>query len=137
MKVGVNQVTLLGNLGADPEAGQTEGGASWCKLRVATTERWKGKDGQQQEKTEWHTVTCWNQLAAICAKNLAKGRNVYIEGSIQYRSWVGKDGDKRYSTEIAARKVIFLDSRGAASGEPPRAQPLVAAPEPEPANPWD
>ncbi len=105
----VNRVILIGNLGADPELKYTPGGnKAVCNLRVATTESYKDKSGQKQEKTEWHRVNVWGPQAEACQKYLAKGRSVYVEGRIETRSWDDKDGQKKYSTEIVAERVQFL-----------------------------
>lgn len=104
----LNKVTLIGRLGKDPEIKDLQNG-SVANLSIATTERWKDKDGKNQERTEWHRVNVWGKLAEICAQNLSKGRMVYVEGRLQTRSWDDK-GVKKYATEIVADKVIFLDS---------------------------
>ena len=113
----VNKVILIGNLGADPELKYTPTSRALCNLRIATTEVYKDKGGQRQEKTEWHRVTVWGEQAESCSKYLAKGRSVYIEGRLQTRSWDDKtDGKKRYSTEIVAERVVFLGGGGAEGG---------------------
>jgi len=105
----VNRVILIGNLGADPELKYTPNGARpVCSLRIATSEVWKDKSGQKQEKVEWHRVTVWGDQAEHCSKYLAKGRSVYVEGRLETRSWDDKDGSKRYSTEVVAERVKFL-----------------------------
>lgn len=105
---GVNKVIILGRLGSDPEV-QVVGGkaTSVAKFNVATSESWT-KDGQKQERTEWHRVTVWGKLAEICGKHLAKGRQVYIEGKLQTQQWEDQQGQKRYSTDIVAETVQFL-----------------------------
>ena len=105
----VNKVVLVGHLGADPELKYTGTGKAVCNLRLATTETWKDKGGQRQEKTEWHRVTVWGDTADNCAKYLAKGRLVYVEGKLQTRSYE-KDGQKHYATDIVAERVVFLSS---------------------------
>jgi single-strand DNA-binding protein len=122
----VNKVILIGNLGADPELKYTPSNRPLCNLRIATTEVFKDKSGQRQEKTEWHRVTVWGDQAESCAKYLAKGRSVYLEGKLQTRSY-DKDGHKHYTTDVVADRVVFLggesggdwQSRGARSGEEP------------------
>lgn len=109
----VNKVILVGRLGADPEVKAINSGNTVARLNVATSESWV-KDGQKQERTEWHRVTVWGKLAEICGKHLAKGRQVYIEGKIQTRPWEDQTGAKRYTTEIVASTVQFL---GSANGE--------------------
>ncbi len=114
---GVNKVILVGNLGKDPELRNTTSGTSVCEFSIATGEKWKGKDGQMQERTEWHRIIVWGPLGETCAKFLSKGRQVYLEGRIQTRSWEDKDGNKRYTTEIVAREVQFLGTGGGRSGD--------------------
>src|SRR5437762_3177861 len=103
----VNKVIIIGNLGADPELKATPSGTSVCNMRIATTETWKDKGGQKQEKTEWHRVTVWGVMGENCAKYLAKGRSVYVEGRLETRSYE-KDGQKHYATDIVATNVVFL-----------------------------
>ena len=126
MARGVNKVTLIGNLGQDPELRYTGSGTAVCNMRVATSETYKDKDGNQVENTEWHTVVAWARLAEICGEYLKKGRQVYIEGQLQTRQWEDKDGNTRYSTEIKAREMQMLGGRddGAA---PARPTPQAAA----------
>lgn len=108
-----NLVILIGNLGDDPTVRYTQSGAPVAaSFRVATTERWKGQDGQVQEQTEWHSCNAWGKLAEICGKYLQKGSKVYVEGSINTRKWQDKSGNDRYSTEIKVREMKMLDSRG-------------------------
>jgi single-strand DNA-binding protein len=108
MARGVNKVTLIGNLGADPEMKYTAGGTAICKFRIATTEKFKDREGNQQERTEWHRIVAWAKLAEICGQYLSKGKQVYIEGSLRTSSWDDNDGNKRYMTEVNARDVQFL-----------------------------
>lgn len=110
MAGGVNKVILIGHLGADPDMRYTPSGAGVCELRLATSESWKDKNGQRQERTEWHRVVVWGKTAEICAKYLAKGRQVFIEGRIQTRSYDDKEGQKKYITEVIANDVQFLSS---------------------------
>ncbi len=112
-----NLVILIGNLGADPEQKTTTSGVSVTNFRVATTERWKGQDGQMQEQTEWHTIVTWKRLAEICGEYLSKGSKVYIEGKLQTRKWQDKDGNDRYTTEIVAREMKMLTPRGEGGGQ--------------------
>ena len=115
----INKVILIGNLGADVEIRYTQDGTPAASFTVATTERWKGKDGQMQEQTEWHRVTAWRRLAEICGEYLAKGSRVYIEGKLQTRKWKDKDGNDRYTTEIVAREMKMLSPQqqgGSGSG---------------------
>ena len=106
---GVNKVIIIGRLGQDPEVKAVGQGNTVTRLNVATSENWNSKDGQKQERTEWHRVTVWGKLAEICGKYLAKGRQVYVEGRLQTNSYE-KNGVKMYSTEIVATDVRFLDS---------------------------
>jgi len=112
MAGGVNKVILVGNLGADPDMRYTPSGQGVCELRVATSESWNDKNGQRQERTEWHRVVVWGKRAEVCSKYLSKGRQVYVEGRIQTRTYDDKDGNKRYITEIIAADVQFLSGGG-------------------------
>jgi single-strand DNA-binding protein len=107
MAGGVNKAILVGNLGNDPELKYTASGAAVCEFSLATSESWL-KDGAKQEKTTWHRVKVWGKRAEVVAKYLAKGRQVYIDGRIENRSYDDKDGNKRYITEIVANDVQFL-----------------------------
>jgi single-strand DNA-binding protein len=113
---GINKVILVGNLGADPETRYTQSGSPVTNLRIATSERWTSRDGQPQERTEWHRVVTFGRLAEHCRDYLSKGRQVYVEGRIQTRSWDDRDGNKRYTTEVVAQTVQFL-GRGGRDGE--------------------
>jgi single-strand DNA-binding protein len=112
MAGGVNKVILVGNLGADPDMRYTPSGQGVCEMRLATSESWNDKSGQRQERTEWHRIVVWGKRAEICSKYLSKGRQIYVEGRIQTRSWDDKDGNKRYMTEIIASDVQFLSGGG-------------------------
>lgn len=120
MAGGVNKVILVGNLGADPDMRFTPSGQGVCELRVATSESWNDKNGQRQERVEWHRIVVWGKRAEVCSKYLSKGRQVYVEGRIQTRTYDDKDGNKRYITEVIANDVQFLGGGkgegGAASG---------------------
>jgi single-strand DNA-binding protein len=109
---GVNKVILIGNLGRDPELRRTPSGAQVVSFTVATTERRTDKNGQRQDRTEWHNIVAWNRLAELANQYLKKGRTVYIEGKITNRSWNDKDGNKRYRTEILASQIQFLGGPG-------------------------
>jgi single-strand DNA-binding protein len=111
----VNKVLLIGNLGADPELKYTQNSKALCNLRVATTDVFKDKSGQRQERTEWHRVTVWGDQAENCSKYLAKGRSVYVEGRLQTRSY-DKDGQKHYATDIVADRVVFLGGKDGGGG---------------------
>ena len=108
----INKAILIGNLGADPEVRYTQSGTAVATFNIATTERWKGQDGQMQEQTEWHRIVAWAKLAEICGEYLHKGSKVYIEGKIQTRKWQDKDGVDRYTTEIVARDMKMLSPKG-------------------------
>lgn len=108
----VNKVILVGNLGKDPELRYTASGTAVANFSLATTERYKDRDGNSQEKTEWHNIVAWRQLAEICGKYLGKGRQVYIEGKIQTRSYEDRDGNRRYITEIVADQMQMLGRPG-------------------------
>lgn len=118
---GINKAILVGNLGKDPETRYTGDGKAVTSFSVATSESWKGRDGSQQEKTEWHNCVTFGRLAEIAGEYLRKGSKVYIEGKIQTDSYE-KDGQKRYSTKINVRELQMLDSRGtnqpAGQGQP-------------------
>jgi len=112
----INKVILVGNLGKDPELRYTPSGVAVATFSLATSERFKGRDGQQQERTEWHNIVVWRGLAEICGKYLHKGRQVYIEGKIQTRSYDDRDGNKRYITEIVADNMQMLGRGGDEGG---------------------
>lgn len=113
MARGVNKVTLIGNLGADPEVRYTAGGSAVANVRLATAESWRDKEtGDQQERTEWHRVVFFSRLAEIVGEYLKKGSQVYIEGRLQTRKWQDRDGNDRYTTEIVANEMQMLGSRG-------------------------
>ena len=122
---GVNKVILIGNLGKDPEVRYTPGGQAVANFTIATNENWTDKQGQKQERTEWHRIVVWGKTAELCGEYLSKGRQVYIEGRLQTREWQNKEGQKQYTTEVVANPVggvVFLSggdrggSRGAGKG---------------------
>ncbi len=113
---GVNKVILIGRLGADPEVKTVSNGNTVARLSLATSESWTDKEGQKQEKTEWHRVVVWGRLAEICGRYLAKGRQVYIEGRLQTRSWEDQQGQKKYTTEIVGSTVQFIGGNQAQDG---------------------
>jgi len=134
----VNKVILLGNLGSDPEHKFLASGQAVCNFRIATTEKWRDKNEQMQERTEWHRIVVYGKQAENATKYLGKGKQVYIEGKIQTRSWE-KDGETHYMTEIVATSMVFVGSAGsggqgkpapASSAKPTASKP---APTPEPA----
>lgn len=104
----VNKVILIGNLGADPEVRHTQSGSTVCNLRMATNEKWKDRDGNQQERTEWHSISVFGNQAEACGKYLAKGRQVYVEGRLQSREYEDKEGVTRKVWDVVAEKVQFL-----------------------------
>lgn len=128
---GVNRVILIGNLGADPEL-RNAGGTAVADLRLATSRCWTDKGGAAKEETQWHRVVVWGKQAESCAKYLAKGRQVYVEGRLQTREWSDKEGNKRQTTEVVAEQVQFLGGRGgdAPAQDVARAPQKPAAPEP-------
>ncbi len=114
----VNKVILIGNLGKDPEVKYTPQGTPVAKITLATNERFKGKDGNWQDRTEWHNVVLWQRLAEIAGEYLKKGGKVYIEGRLQTRSWDDKQtGQKKYMTEVVANDLVLLGGRGEGSGD--------------------
>jgi single-strand DNA-binding protein len=107
----VNKVILVGRLGKDPELRYTPQGTAVATFSLATDERYKDRDGNQQQKTQWHNIVTWRGLAEICGKYLHKGKQIYIEGKIQTRSYDDRDGNQRYITEIVADQMQMLGSR--------------------------
>jgi single-strand DNA-binding protein len=132
----LNKVTLIGNLGNDPEVRSTSGGNRVATFSLATSRSWNGPAGDRQEKTEWHRCVVWNtktsQLADIVEKYVKKGDKLYVEGRIEYRQWQDKEGQTRYSTEINVRELIMLSSRSGGgdfdgeSSAPARSRPAPA-----------
>jgi single-strand DNA-binding protein len=113
---GVNKVILVGNLGADPEARSLNNGGEVVNMRVATSEQWKDREGQRQERTEWHNVVIFNEnLGRVAKSYLRKGSKVYLEGQIQTRKWTDNSGNDRYTTEVVLQRfrgeLVLLDSR--------------------------
>ncbi len=129
---GVNKVILIGRLGADPEVRYTPSGVAVANFSIATSEEWKDKNtGEKKEQTEWHRIVAWRRLGEICGEYLQKGRQVYIEGRLQTRSWEDKEGNKRWTTEILALNMQMLGSPGdSGTGS----QPGGGFPEEPPAN---
>ena len=116
MAGGVNKVILIGNLGADPEVRFTPGGQAVANFRIATSESWNDKNGQKQERTEWHRIVVWGKLAELCGEYLKKGRQCYVEGRLQTREWTDKENRKNYTTEVVASGVTFLGGRDGGEG---------------------
>jgi single-strand DNA-binding protein len=125
MSRSLNRVTLIGNVGADPEIRTTPGGGRVAQFSVATSRRWTGQGGETQEKTEWHRVVAWDnargaKLANLCEQYVKKGDKIYVEGRIEYRQWEDKEKQTRYATEIIAYEIILLGGRGGAGGDDSR-----------------
>ena len=117
MARGINKVILIGNLGRDPEMRYTANQQPIANFSIATSESWNDRTTNERvERTEWHRVVCFARLAEICGEYLRKGSKVYIEGRLQTRSWEGQDGQTRYATEVVAREMQMLDSRGGGDG---------------------
>lgn len=154
MAKGINKVIIVGNLGNDPETRYMPSGGAVTNISVATSETWKDKQtGQPQERTEWHRIVFFNRLAEIAGEYLRKGSKVYIEGSLRTRKWQDQSGQDKYTTEIVAKEMQMLDSRGGGQGnqqgggyqdqgysqapaqQPRRAAPRQAAPQPAPQAP--
>jgi single-strand DNA-binding protein len=138
----LNRVTLIGNLGKDPEVKFTPSGTPVAKIALATNERFKDKNGEWQDRTEWHNIVLWQRLAEIAGEYLKKGGKVYIEGRLQTRSWEDKNtNQKKYMTEVVASDLVLLGGRGEGSAEEGGGRGRGAAanhfdqrtPEPEPA----
>ncbi len=127
----INKVTLIGNLGKDPELRYTSSGVAVATFSLATNESWKDQDGNVQDKTQWHNIVAWKKLAEICGEYLKKGAKVYLEGRLQYRTYDDKNGVKKYVTEIVLDEMLMLDTRGA-SGAP--AEPAANQAETSPAD---
>jgi single-strand DNA-binding protein len=127
---GVNKVIIVGRLGADPEMKTISTGNTVARLSVATSDQWTDKEGQKQERTEWHRVVVWGKLAELCGKYLSKGRQVYVEGRLQTRSWEDPQGGKKYTTEVVAQTVQFLNSGGASTSQEGNYQDQEFGPEP-------
>jgi len=113
----VNKVILVGNLGADPELRYTNTGTAVANFRIATNEQWTDKNGDKQERVEWHHIVAWSKLGEICGKYLKKGRSVYVEGRLQTRQWEDQQGNKRYTTEVVAQTMQMLGGRPGESSD--------------------
>ncbi len=122
---------LIGYLGADPEVRYTQSNTAVATLSLATTERYKDTNGEMKENTEWHRVVAWGRLAELCQQYTRKGSQIYVEGSIQTRSWEDRDGQKRYTTEIKALAIQLLDSRGEGSNQVAKDTQQKGAPTPD------
>ena len=113
---GVNKVILVGNLGRDPEVRYTKSGQAVASFSIATSEKWTGKDGNKEEKTEWHRIVAWGKLGEICGEYLSKGKQVYLEGRLQTREWEDNNGNKKQTTEIVASNMTMLGQAGGSGG---------------------
>ncbi|OIP79840.1 hypothetical protein AUK45_05190 [Candidatus Peregrinibacteria bacterium CG2_30_44_17] len=112
MAYSLNRAQIIGNITRDPEVRQTPSGTSVCSFSIATNSRWKGADGEWQDRAEFHNIVCWGKLAEIAGQYAKKGSKIYVDGRLQTRDWAGDDGVKRYRTEIVAENLILLDSKG-------------------------
>ena len=112
MPASINKAILIGRLGKDPEVKYTSGGQAVAKFSIATDETYKDRNGEQQRRTEWHNIVAWRKLAEICGEYLVKGKLVYIEGPLRTRQWQDREGNKRTTTEIEAREMKMLSSKG-------------------------
>jgi single-strand DNA-binding protein len=120
----VNKVILVGNLGRDPEMRTTPSGQTMAKFSVATTRKWKDRDGNRQEATEWHNVVCWGRQAEVAGQYLTKGKQIYLEGRLQTDSWEDRETSKKmYRTEIVCENFQMLGSRGDGGAGPRTAPP--------------
>lgn len=125
---GINKAIIVGNLGQDPEIRYMQDGTAVTTFRIATSENWNDKQtGEKREKTEWHRIVAWGRLGEICGQYLSKGRQVYVEGKLQTRSWE-QDGITRYMTEIVANTVQFLGNREEGGARPRPAERPMSAP---------
>jgi len=120
---GVNKAILVGHLGADPTMRYTQSGTAVAQFNLATTERFNDRNGERQERTEWHRVVVWAKLAEICNQYLKKGKQVYIEGRLQTRQWEDQSGTKRYTTEIVANQMVMLGRAGDTADVPAQESP--------------
>lgn len=112
----LNKVMLIGNLGKDPEVRFTASGQAVASFSLATSEKFKGKNGEWEERTEWHNITLWGKLAEIAGEYLSKGKTIFVEGRLQTRKWQDKSGNDRYTTEIVGDKMQMLSPKGERSG---------------------
>jgi single-strand DNA-binding protein len=124
----VNKVILVGNLGRDPETRYTTSGDAVTNVRLATTDQWKDKNGEKQERTEWHNIVFYGRQAEIAGEYLKKGRQIYVEGRLQTRKWQDKEGQDRYTTEIIADRMQMLGSREGGGSSAPPSEPAEREP---------
>lgn len=128
MARGVNRVTIIGNLGQDPEVRYMPNGNAVANVTVATSEEWKDQQGQQQSRVEWHRIVMYKRLAEIAGEYLRKGSKVYLEGKLQTREWQDQQGQKRYTTEIVCHEMQMLDGKQAGAGTGAPAAPAAQRP---------
>lgn len=124
----LNKAMVIGRLGKDPELKYTQSGTAVCTMSLATDESYKDKQGNRVDQTEWHRIVVWDKQAENCAQYLAKGRLVYVEGKLQTRKWQDQQGQDRYTTEIVAQRVQFLESKSSGGGVPHPAEQPPAQP---------
>ena len=134
---GVNKVILIGRLGADPEVRYTSDGRAVANFRIATSMNYTGKNGEKTEKTDWHRIVAFGKLGEICGEYLSKGKQVYIEGRIQTRSWDDREGAKKWTTEIVATTMQMLGGAGPGSSASGDTELTPAQDEPGPSSPLD
>lgn len=130
----LNKAMIIGRLGRDPEVRYTQGGQAVANFSIATDERWTDKSGEKNERTEWHKIVAWGRQAELAGEYLKKGRQVYVEGRLQTREYEDKEGIRRWSTEVVAQELQFLDSRGAGAQQDVVSASAVAQPASEPAS---
>ena len=130
----LNKAMIIGRLGKDPEVRYTQGGQAVANFSIATDERWTDKSGEKNERTEWHKIVAWGRQAELAGEYLKKGRQVYVEGRLQTREYEDKEGIRRWSTEVVAQELQFLDSRGAGAQQDVASASAVAQPASEPAS---
>jgi single-strand DNA-binding protein len=129
MAQGLNKVLLIGHLGTDPEIRYTQSNQAVAKFRLATSETYTDRNKNQQSRTEWHSIVSWGRTAETVSRYLRKGRQVYVEGRVQTRQWEDRDGNKRYTTEVVAQRVLFLGGRGDSETPAPTPGPKAPADE--------
>ncbi len=129
---GLNKVMLIGNVGKDPEMRYTANGKAVTTFTIACNRTFNSPDGERREETDWFDVVTWEKLAELCSQFLQKGRQAYVEGRLQTRSWEGQDGQKRYRTEVVAQTVLFLGSGGGGGGGAARAEDAGSGPPVDP-----
>jgi len=124
MDASVNKVILIGRLGTDPELRYFDSGKALCNFSLATNRSWKDRNGESQERTDWHRIVTWSRLAENCSKYLEKGRKVFVEGRLETRNWEDEEGKRHYITEVVASNVLFLGGGSVNEGPPPTQEEL-------------